>query len=134
MRRSFVIGSALVVMLATLGCTASTSGASSRLLSNAEVVADNTFNILSIQSQERCETKFSKEVALTENTLQYQITQNCIGDTVNVVTFTCRYLFGEQYQLVGARQRTYVNVAGYILDNEYNLENDGANPACPPSE
>jgi hypothetical protein len=122
------------VSIATLGCTASADAAATRLLSNAEVVADNTFNILSIQSQERCETKFSKEAALTENTLQYQITQNCSGDTVTIVTFTCRYLFGEQYQLVGARQRTYVNVAGYILDNEYSLENDGANPACPPSE
>jgi len=134
MRRNLVIGTALLVMLATLGCTASTSGTSSRLLSNAEVVADNVFNMFSNQGQGSCETTLSKEVALTENTLQYQITQNCFGDTVTIVTYTCRYLFSEQYQLVGARQRTYVNSSGYIVDNEYSLKNDGANPACPPSE
>jgi hypothetical protein len=48
-------------------------------------------------------------------------------------TFTCSYVIGEQYQLVGARQRTQSSI-GYSEKQLVDGKDSGGLYVCPPSE
>ena len=139
MRRSLVIGIALGVSIATLGCTPSGSSTATRLLSAANVVAP-----LALESYESfypgANLTLGEVSFANDSTLVYTI-----GGTVAFTeepsevqwTFTCSYVIGEQYQLVGARQRTQTSSFGYSTDKEKQLvdgKDSGGLYVCPPSE
>jgi hypothetical protein len=141
MRRSLVIGIALVVSIVTLGCTASADAAATRLLSAAKVVSTLTFGAFQTASPGRKITL--GEVSFTnDSTIQYSLDGTMdYGDGFSSEEqriIYCTYVIGERYQLVGAKIWSKSNTSdGYSSESEMVLV-DGkfeyGTQACPPSE
>jgi|LakMenEpi03Aug12_release.lakeMendotaPanAssembly.Ray.scaffolds.fasta_scaffold408882_3 hypothetical protein len=143
MRRSFVIGIALVVSIVTLGCTSSTASTVTRLIAAANVVAPLTRDFFDTPDDEFGPLALSSISFDNKSTLQYWIESEASDEDSNgfftevKITFTCTYIIGDTYQLVGGRQFTQVKIDGYLSEGEKQLV-DGRNPSgfqiCPPSE
>ena len=135
-----MIGMALVVSIVTLGCTASADAAATRLLNAAKVVSTLTFEAYQTALPG---SKYTLGDALFTNasTIQYSVNGTMeLGDNDIEVqrTFSCTYIVGERYQLVGAKLwSSGTDEDGRYSESELILADgkfDDGTLACPPSE
>jgi hypothetical protein len=140
MHKKLLVGIALFVSIATLGCTSSADAAATRLLNAAKVVSTLTFG--AFQTALPGSRYTLGEVSFTsDSTIEYSVDGTMeLGDNDIEVqrVITCTYVIGERYQLVGAKIWSKVATDdGYPNESELTLVDgkfDYGTQACPPSE